>query len=72
MKYKIEYILHEKDKETTNSRLYKALDPSTAKEMFNETCSEGSLTGEDVELKAIYTEKENNWEKITDYNCIWK
>jgi hypothetical protein len=40
MKYKIEYILHEKDKETTNSRLYKALDPSTAKEMFNETCSE--------------------------------
>ena len=64
MQYKIEYTLNKGGKNIRNSRFYHALDPVTAQEMFKQTCSEGSLTGEDVELKAVYKQKRGNWEKV--------
>ena len=64
MNYKIEYILHSKEKDLIHSRYYKALDPTTAVEMFLATCENGSLTGEDVELKTIYKKQENSWKPV--------
>ena len=66
MNYKIEYILHSKTKDFIHSRYYKALNPVTAKEMFLATCEDGSLTGEDIELKAIYEKQKNSWQPVED------
>jgi hypothetical protein len=64
MNYKIEYILHSKREDLLHSRYYRALDLITAKEMFLATCENGSLTGEDVELKTIYEKQKNNWTPV--------
>ena len=64
MQYKIEYTLHKDNKDVSNSRFYHALSSSTAKEMFEATCDAGSLTGEDVELKAVYKKTEGSWKKV--------
>jgi hypothetical protein len=64
MQYKIEYTLQQNKKEKNHCRFYHALTSSSAKDMFEATCSAGSLTGENVELKAIYRKKQGNWEKV--------
>lgn len=48
MMYKIEYK-YENDKYLHN-RFYSALDPSTAKAMFEATCDEGTLSGCSVKI----------------------
>ena len=64
MKYKIEYTLHQGEKDINHCRFYHALTSSTARDMFEATCSAGSLTGEDVELKAVYIKRQGDWKKV--------
>tara|TARA_B100000287_G_C20092371_1_gene566974 strand:- start:329 stop:523 length:195 start_codon:yes stop_codon:yes gene_type:complete len=62
MIYKISYKYEEEKK--PHVRFYNALSKSIAKEMFNETCSHGSLKGARVNLinirKAVDSEKVKN------------
>jgi len=65
MQYKIEYSLNKGNKNIINKRFYNALDSGTAREMFKATCQGGSLTGEDVEVKAIYKQaKKGIWKRV--------
>jgi len=64
MTYKIQYILHNSNGDQTHSRFYRALNPETAINMFEETCNAGSLTGEDTELKGVYENNGQKWQKV--------
>ena len=51
MIYKLEYQLADDPK--PHQRYYTALTPDTAEAMFEATCSDGTLTGENVTLLSI-------------------
>lgn len=43
--FKIQYVIKDEGNILEHSRFYSATNESIAKEMFNETCKEGSLVG---------------------------
>lgn len=56
--YQVKYKLNEKDK--THWRFYNALSKATAKDMFRETVSDGSLAGEDPKIVEIVKKEPKN------------
>tara|TARA_Y100000310_G_scaffold330795_1_gene403097 strand:- start:326 stop:550 length:225 start_codon:yes stop_codon:yes gene_type:complete len=55
--YKVEYQYE--DEKTPHNRFYSALDSSTAKAMFEATCSEGTLCGCQVKIVDVCEIKAN-------------
>ena len=63
--YKVKYRID--DYSTPHYRFYNAVNPSTATEMFNETCEE-SLVGSQVEvLDVIQVQEKDN--SVCDCSC---
>jgi hypothetical protein len=58
MIYKMEYQVE--DDPSPHKRFYNALNPDTALSMFEQTCEEGSLTGQHVELISVKAIEDNS------------
>lgn len=63
MKFKIRYTLEGDN--TIHTRYYTALDPSTARYMFEETVTEGSLCGSSPTILGIYKLSLPRWKKVS-------
>ena len=58
MIYKMEYQLE--DDPSPHKRFYNALTSDTALSMFEQTCEEGSLTGQNVQLLSVKAIEDNS------------